>query len=97
MRMRLLATSDAADGGRRLTAAAVLLALVASGAGAEERAAGIISLVKAGDAGAVRARLAADAGIAHVAEVDGTTALQWAAHLDEEGTVAALLAAGADP
>lgn len=97
MKIGPLATSGAANGGRRLTVAAMLLALVASGTGAEERAAGILSLVKAGDAGAVRAMLAADAGAAHVAEVDGTTALHWAAHLDDEGTVAALLAAGADP
>ena len=82
---------------RRLAAATLLLAFVASGAGAEDRDAGIFSLVKAGEAGAVRALLAADAGAARATEIDGTTALHWAAHLDDEGTVAALLAAGADP
>ena len=80
-----------------LTAIALaLLALVASEAAAEERGAGILALVKAGNAGAVRTLLAAEAVAAHAAEVDGTTALHWAAHLDDEETVAALLAAGAD-
>ena len=96
-RTRLLGAAGEFGGVRRPAAAtALLLAFVASGAGAEEPGADIFSLVKAGDAGAVRAVLAADAGAAHAAEVDGTTALHWAAHLDDEASVAALLAAGAD-
>lgn len=94
--MGLLATAGALGGGLRSTAAAMLLVFVASGTGAEERGAGIIGLIRAGDAGAVRASLAADAGAARAAQVDGTTALHWAAHLDDEATVAALIAAGAD-
>ena len=81
---------------RPMAVAIALLALVASSAGAEESGAGILALVKAGDAAAVRTVLAADAEAAHAAEVDGTTALHWAAHLDDEATVGALLAAGAD-
>ena len=72
------------------------LALVASSAFAAEGGAAILALVKAGDAAAVRTLLAADVESANAAEVDGTTALHWAAHLDDEETVAALIAAGAE-
>ncbi len=81
---------------RALAVAVAILALVAPSAVAAETGAGMLALVKAGDAAAVRTLLATDAEAAHAAEVDGTTALHWAAHLDDEATVAALLAAGAD-
>ena len=101
--MRPIAHSTASPwleaAGPRPTAVAVavaILALVAPSAVAAETGAGMLALVKAGDAAAVRTLLAADAEAAQAAEVDGTTALHWAAHLDDEATVAALLAAGAD-
>jgi ankyrin repeat protein len=49
----------------------------------------------AGDAASVRAQIAAGADI-DAAEVDGSTALLWAAHQGEPEIVSTLLAAGAD-
>ena len=79
-----------------VAAAVAFLALVASSAFAAEGGAAILALVKAGDAAALQSVLAADEQAAHAAEVDGTTALHWAVHLDDEEAAATLLAAGAD-
>ena len=56
----------------------------------------LLELVKARDAAAVRTALAGDTADANTAEIDGTTLLHWAAHLDDVETTDALIAAGAD-
>ncbi|HJN46502.1 MAG: ankyrin repeat domain-containing protein [Vicinamibacterales bacterium] len=64
-------------------------------ASAQPTASPLIDAVKAGDAETVRALIGLSADV-NVAEVDGTTALHWAAHLDDGSTATLLLGAGAD-
>lgn len=56
----------------------------------------MIDAVKQGDTAAVRALLAEQADV-DAAELDGTTALHWAAHLGDAISADLLLDAGADP
>ena len=56
----------------------------------------LIDAVKQGDRAAVRALLAEQADV-DAAELDGTTALHWAAHLGDAIAADLLLDAGADP
>lgn len=55
----------------------------------------LIAAVKAGDTDQVRALIGLSADV-NVTEVDGTTALHWAAHLGHESIALMLLEAGAD-
>ena len=83
-----------AQRGVALVAAVLALASVSlAAAPGDER---LLQLVKDRDAAAVRAALAGGRADANAAEIDGTTALHWAAHLDDVETVDALIAAGAD-
>ena len=76
-----------------VTAVLALASVSLAAAPGDER---LLQLVKDRDAAAVRAALAGDTADANAAEIDGTTALHWAAHLDDLETVDALIAAGAD-
>ncbi len=76
--------------------ASVTVALTGASLAAAPADEQLIQLVKARDARAVAAVLAQGAADANAAEADGTTALHWATHLDDDATVDLLLAAGAD-
>lgn len=66
--------------------------LLFAGAARQER---VVDAARRHDAAAVRALVQAGADV-NVPEVDGTTALHWAAHHDDAGLVTVLLAAGAN-
>ena len=70
------------------------LALGGARLGAAERDLRLLDAVRAGDAEAVAALLAAGAPV-DAAAADGSTALHWAVYADDAGTVRRLLAAGA--
>jgi len=70
-----------------------LLVWAASTAGASTP---LIDAVKQGNAAGVRARLQQKVDV-NAAEVDGTTALHWAARADDQELMRLLLRAGADP
>lgn len=74
--------------------ALVVVVLAAAGMGAA-RQHPILDAVKAGDLATVRALLR-EPGAATAAEVDGTTALHWAAERDDLAAADALIKAGAD-
>ena len=76
--------------------ASVTVALTGASLAAAPADEQLLELVKARDARAVAAVLAEGAADANAAEADGTTALHWATHLDDDATVDLLLAAGAD-
>ncbi len=76
--------------------ASVTVALTGASVAAAPADEQLIQLVKARDARAVAAVLAQGAADANAAEADGTTALHWATHLDDDATVDLLLSAGAD-
>lgn len=73
-----------------VVSAALFTSVAAAGAAGES----LIDAVQAGDAATVRALLA-DGVSAGTAEVDGTTALHWAAHHDRPDIAGLLLASGA--
>ena len=78
---------------RTVAVAAVMLLAGVVPAAAED--APLFDAVKAGDAGAV-GRLLADGVSVQTAEIDGTTALHWAAHHDRLRIAGLLLDAGAE-
>lgn len=77
-------------------AVAVLAAAAGGAAFAREDSSPLIEAIKAGDRHAALALIAKRDRIA-AAQVDGTTALHWAAERADRELVGALLAAGADP
>ena len=77
---------------RTFGGAALILGVGVAAAGAVDTP--LIDVVKAGDAGAVQTLLA-DGISVRTAEIDGTTALHWAAHHDHVEIAGLLLAAGA--
>lgn len=82
---------------RSLAAVACLtLALGLSLAAQTQPGVRLVAAMKAQDVTTVRALLKQRADV-NAADVDGTTALQWAAHWNDLETVKALLAAGAKP
>ena len=88
--------SGAMGGSHRVThrrwALSALLVLLGLSAGARELT--LVEVVRSGDFDAARAMLARKADV-NLASADGTTALHWAAELDDLPMVEALLAAGA--
>ncbi len=90
------------EGGVPIAVVVVLAALVAgvipaatTNAAAAVVGTPLVEAVKASDADAVRALLAAEVDV-NAREADGTTALHWAAHKGDGEAVRLLLAAGAD-
>lgn len=75
-----------------LSTAIVLIACASAGFAANP----VIDAVKKGDRAALRALLGPRADVRAAVEPDGTTALHWAAHLDDTESAAMLLRAGAD-
>src|SRR5262245_55019669 len=84
---------------RQLFPGAIVLSLIAfyasSLAGAAARSLPLIEAAKKGDVATVRALIAQKAD-PNVAEPDGTTALHWAAHINDGSTAALLIKAGAN-
>ncbi len=78
----------------RLPALLLLLIFGVLNAEAAERAVPLIDAIKARDATAVRTLIQGRSDV-NVAEVDGTTALHWAAHRDEVAIARLLIDAGA--
>ena len=72
-----------------------LMALMASGVWAANDAR-LVQAAQAGDAAAVRARLAEGADV-NSTDPEGSTALHWAIHRDDAALVDVLLSAGANP
>src|ERR1019366_6083883 len=70
-----------------------LLVVVSLGAAGHE--ASLVDAVKEGDVGQVRVLLQRHVD-SNMREVDGTTALHWAARLDDTAAASLLIAAGAD-
>ncbi|MCE2541751.1 MAG: ankyrin repeat domain-containing protein [Acidobacteria bacterium] len=84
--------------GRRgkLASLFLLLSLAGAGLGANEPDSRLPELARAGDRAAVSGLLQQDGVDVDAAQVDGTTALHWAAYGDDAGLAAMLLDAGAD-
>ena len=80
---------------RSLLAVSCLVAALGAGIGAQAPSdVRLVAAMKRQDAAAVKALLKERADV-NAADVDGTTALQWAAHWNDLDTVKALIAAGA--
>jgi ankyrin repeat protein len=79
-----------------ITASCVALLLGVGAAGQAQSGARLAVAMKNQDAAAVRTLLAQKVDV-NAPNVDGTTALQWAAHWNDLDTVKALIAAGAKP
>ena len=82
---------------RELASLLVLLLLASAGLQANEPDSRLPELARAGDRAAVSRLLQQDGVDIDAAQVDGTTALHWAAYGDDAGLAAMLLDAGADP
>lgn len=78
---------------RTLTVAAMWVAVVSSAASAATREPALIEAVKRGDLSALRALLPQTD--VNLPQEDGTTALHWAVHLDDEALADLLITAGA--
>ena len=92
--MRTNHRSESRPAGVRMLLFAGLGLFVAASAGAAARAVPIVDAAKAEDASTVRTLLEQQVDV-NAAEVDGTTALHWAAYQGDAETARLLLAAGA--
>ena len=82
---------------RKLASLLVLLLLASAGLQANEPESRLPELARKGDRAAVSRLLQQDGVDVDAAQVDGTTALHWAAYGDDAALAELLLAAGADP
>ena len=82
---------------RKLASLLALLLLASAGLQANEPDSRLLELARAGDRAAVSFLLQHDGVDVDAAQVDGTTALHWAAYGDDAELAELLLDAGADP
>ena len=82
---------------RKLASLLVLLLVASAGLQGNQPDSRLPELARAGDRAAVALLLQQDGVDVDAAQVDGTTALHWAAYGDDAELAALLLAAGADP